>query len=284
MLSTRCLPFNLTCKFRGSRKVINRRQCQRSLCVSGPAGREWKLGDGLAYTSPLHEEWKAQEEEGWKTWCGKTTPSREMYRLLTSSIIPRPIAFVSSLSADGVPNLAPMSYFNVVSHNPPLLSVSLSLSPRRPKDTRENIKATKQFTVNIISEPFIEAANSCSIEAPDYINEWKVSGLTPEPSILVKPARVKESAVNFECELYESLDFSSSPGESPSTSLILGLIKQIHVRNAVLDDTKQTVDAAKLRPVARLGGNAYTTLGNIFELDRPSWRALKDIAEKLNTK
>lgn len=146
-----------------------------------------------------------------------------VYKLLTSAVIPRPIAFVSTISEDGVRNLAPMrcvpwsqrmmimmvtslaqtviSIWYVepallisiraqscnphfqVSHNPPLLSVSLSLSKRRPKDTRENIKATKEFTVSIISEPFVEAANVCSVEAPAHVDEWVVSGLTPEPSV-----------------------------------------------------------------------------------------------------
>jgi flavin reductase (DIM6/NTAB) family NADH-FMN oxidoreductase RutF len=92
-----------------------------------------------------------------------------------------------------------------VSHNPPLLSVSFSLSPRRPKDTRENILATKEFTVSIISEPFVEAANATSIEAPSDVDEWLVSGLTMEKSVGVKPAYVKESAVSMECEVRLSL-------------------------------------------------------------------------------
>lgn len=248
--------------------------------LSEPPNPQWKLGQGMLENSPLTKQWKADEEQGWKTWDTKSTSGRDVYRLLTSAVTPRPIAFISSLSADGIPNLAPMSYFNLVSHSPPLLSVSLTLSPRKPKDTRENIKATREFTVNIISEPFVEAANVCSIEAPSDVDEWKVSGLTPEPSVSVGPARVRESAVNLECELFDSIDISPNATEPPSTTLILGLIKYIHVRNAVLVEDKETVDAAKLRPVARLGGDSYARLGEGFDLSRPSWRALKDTVEK----
>ncbi|EKM54126.1 uncharacterized protein PHACADRAFT_96449, partial [Phanerochaete carnosa HHB-10118-sp] len=126
------------------------------------------------------------------------------YKLLTSAVIPRPIAFVSTVSSDDIPNLAPMSYFSLVSpcitrvpltailtgllniqiaHNPPLLSVSFSLSPGKPKDSRENILSTKEFTVSIISEPLVEAANACSVNAPPDVDEWVVSGLTPESSV-----------------------------------------------------------------------------------------------------
>ncbi|KIP08478.1 hypothetical protein PHLGIDRAFT_69237, partial [Phlebiopsis gigantea 11061_1 CR5-6] len=105
------------------------------------------------------------------------------YKILTSTVIPRPIAFVSTISSDGIPNLAPMSYFSLVAHNPPLLSVSFSLSKGKPKDSRENILATKEFTVSIISEPFVEAANATSVDAPPEVDEWLLAGLTPEPSV-----------------------------------------------------------------------------------------------------
>ncbi|KAK7675972.1 hypothetical protein QCA50_021085 [Cerrena zonata] len=252
-----------------------------SFKLTEPPTPGWNLGDGLPTDSTLGKRWKQDETQGWKTWDTNTTTGRDLYRLLTSAVVPRPIAFVSTLSADHVPNLAPMSYFNVVSHNPPLLSISLSLSPRKPKDTRENIHATKEFTVNIISEPFVEAANICSIEAPSEVDEWVVSGLTPEPSVSVKPARVKESAVNLECELYKSIDFVSESDGPPTTTLVIGLIKHIHIRNAVLTEDQKTVDPSKLRPVARLEGNSFVRLGEAFDVPRHSWKALKDSVEKI---
>ncbi|KAJ3539200.1 hypothetical protein NMY22_g4837 [Coprinellus aureogranulatus] len=157
-----------------------------------------------------------------------------------------------------------------------MLSVSFSLSKRRPKDTRENILSTKQFTVNIISESFVEAANSTSVESPATMDEWILSGLTPEPSALVKPPLVRESAIGMECELYSFQDICAPNTSRISTTVVLGLIKRIHVRESVLDDTKQSVDPAKLHVVSRLGGARYGRLTDAFELQRIDWNNLGD--------
>ncbi|KAL5524160.1 hypothetical protein ACEPAG_8333 [Sanghuangporus baumii] len=254
----------------------------------------WELGDGLRTTTELGACWKEDEKAGWKTLNLDEMEKPLIYKMLTSAVIPRPIAFVSTLSDSGVPNLAPFSYFSLVAHNPPLLSVSFVLPSNRPKDTRENIKATKEFTVNIISEPFVEAANSTSIEAPAEIDEWAVSGLTPEPSELVKPPRVRESAVSFECKLYHFLDItpthavgSSSPSDSVSPpdathSMVLGRIHRAHIRHSILSSDGLSVDAAALRPVSRLGGTSYARIGEGFDLDRPSWRKYEDIVRTLS--
>ncbi|KAI5115004.1 hypothetical protein M0805_005286, partial [Coniferiporia weirii] len=226
---------------------------------------EWTLGAGLREATPLGRQWKEDEQRGWKTLDFDKMEKPDMYRFLTSAITPRPIAFVSTLSASGEPNLAPFSYFSMVSHNPPMLSVSFTLSAARPKDTRENIKATKEFVVNIISEPFVEAASATSIEAPADIDEWAVSGLTPTPSDIVKPPRVRESAVSLECELYHFLDIPApdAPDGPPANTLVVGRIRRVHVRRAVLaaapdaepgtDTDSVQVDPARLRAVSRLG-------------------------------
>ncbi|KAI0344577.1 hypothetical protein BDW22DRAFT_1354668 [Trametopsis cervina] len=169
-----------------------------------------------------------------------------------------------------------------VSANPPLLSISFTLGKNRPKDSRENILSTKQFTVNIISEPFIEAANASAVEAPAHIDEWLVSGLTPEPSVSIAVPRVQESAVSFECELFKHIDIAAPESDEPTTTLILGLIKRVHVCKAVLRDDGRTVDPGKLRPVARLDGGLYSRMGEAFELPRPSWRAWKDKIEEMH--
>ncbi|OCB89706.1 hypothetical protein A7U60_g3054 [Sanghuangporus baumii] len=242
-------------------------------------------------TTELGARWKEDEEAGWKTLNLDEMEKPLIYKMLTSAIIPRPIAFVTTLSDAGVPNLAPFSYFSLVAHNPPLLSVSFVLPSNRPKDTRENIKATSEFTVNIISEPFVEAANSTSIEAPAEIDEWAVSGLTPVPSEVVKPPRVRESAVSFECKLYHFLNItpthaigSSSPSDliSPpdaTHSIVFGRIHRAHIRHSVLSQDGLSVDAAALRAVSRLGGTSYARIGEGFDLDRPSWRKYEDIRE-----
>ncbi|TFK95210.1 hypothetical protein BDV98DRAFT_578144 [Pterulicium gracile] len=243
----------------------------RFILTGPPPNPFWQLGSGASTNTPSSKAWNEQEKDGWTTWNMQEMDMRDAYTLMTSAVIPRPIAFVSSLSEEGVPNLAPFSYFAMVGHNPPMLSVSFSLSPRRPKDTRENILATKEFVVNIISEPFIEAANATCVEAPEEVDEWKLSGLGMVPSDIVKLARVRESAVSFECTLHSSHDIQA-PNSPPTTTLVLGLIKKAHIRNAVLSADKRTVDAEKLQAMSRLGGLAYARVGEKFELKRPSWR------------
>ncbi|THH09456.1 hypothetical protein EW145_g2010 [Phellinidium pouzarii] len=231
----------------------------------------WTLGSGMRDATPLARQWKEDERLGWKTLDFDKMEKPDVYRLLTSAITPRPVAFVSTLSASGEPNLAPFSYFSMVSHNPPLVSISCTLPSNRPKDTRENIKETKEFVVNIISEAFVDAASSTSIEAPADIDEWAVSGLTSMPSLR---------------QLYHFLDITlpELPSSGPTGSLILGRIRRAHIRRAVL--TKNTVapgsetdsvvvDPALLRPIARLGGDTFARLGTGFDIARPSWRALE---------
>ncbi|KAF8161166.1 hypothetical protein B0H34DRAFT_840101 [Crassisporium funariophilum] len=249
--------------------------------VVNPPSPEWQLGGGLPKRM---KDWS--EEVNYakrKTWDFTNSENiKSSYRLLTSAIIPRPVALVSTLSSDGYPNLAPFSYFSMVSHNPPMISLSFSLSTRRPKDTRTNILANKEFTVSIISEPFIEAANATSVESPADTDEWIISGLTKENSTLVKPPFVRESAISMECELYSFQDICLPSSAEPTTTVVLGLIRQIHVRESVLSDDGTTVDPAKLRPVARLGGTTYARLLEGFDLPRLSWRAIKDDYQSLD--
>ncbi|EJD03430.1 uncharacterized protein FOMMEDRAFT_156838 [Fomitiporia mediterranea MF3/22] len=262
-----------------------------------PPDESWQFGDGLRVETKLGAEWKKNEESGWKTMNVDEMEKPLVYKMLISAIVPRPIAFVATLSDSGMPNLAPFSYFSLVSHNPPLVSVSFTLPSKGVKDTRENIKITKEFTVNIISEPFIEAANATSINAPPEVDEFAISGLTPLQSVcgiyhhyartplnvifskdVVKPPRVRESAVSFECELFHFLDIAPSAvlpdgsSTSPSTTVILGRIRRAHIRHAVLSQDEITVDTAALRAIARIGGVGYARVGEGFDLARPSWR------------
>ncbi|KAI0628447.1 hypothetical protein C8Q77DRAFT_1067984 [Trametes polyzona] len=222
--------------------------------------------------TPEGEAWVDGERAGWKTVDGATEDPARMYALMISGIVPRPIAFVASVSEDGVENLAPFSWFNQVTHNPPLISVSCSARPEGGlKDTASNIKATRGFTVNIISEPFVENANVTSLDAPAEVSEWPLTGLTKEPSTHVKAARVKESAFSMECELFQSVDIIHPTNGKHTATLILGLVKCIHVRQDVLNE-RGVVDYAKLRPVARLGDITYARVGDGFRLPRPSWK------------
>ncbi|KAF9481547.1 hypothetical protein BDN70DRAFT_830877 [Pholiota conissans] len=247
-----------------------------------PPAAEWRLGDGV---SREMTEWNKDHcSANRKTWDLSTAnpeDTRNSYRLLTSAIIPRPIAFISTLSETGQPNLAPFSYFSMVSHNPPLVSVSFSLSTRRPKDTRNNIIATKEFTISIVTEAIAEAANSASVESPADTDEWIISGLSKETSSAVRPPFVRESPIGMECELYSFQDIKIPDASEPTTTVILGLIKRIHVRETFLNDDGVTIDPAKLRPIARLGGTTYARVLEGFDLPRVSWKAIKDKYPKL---
>ncbi|KAL1940375.1 hypothetical protein VTO73DRAFT_8947 [Trametes versicolor] len=222
--------------------------------------------------TPEAKAWVEGAKDGWKTVDAATEDPGKLYALMISGIVPRPIAFVSSVSEDGVENLAPFSWFNQVTHNPPIISVSCSARPEGgPKDTAGNIKATKGFTVNIISEPFIENANVSCIDAPTDINEWPLTGLTKEPSTHVKPARVQESAFSMECELFQAVDIVHPTSGKVTATLILGLVKCIHVRNDVLNE-RGVVDYAQLKPVGRLGDISYARVGDAFRLPRLAWK------------
>ncbi|KNZ52532.1 hypothetical protein VP01_3540g2 [Puccinia sorghi] len=184
--------------------------------------------------------------------------------------VPRPIGFCSTLSADGRPNLAPFSYFNAAGSNPPCVMMSCTTnSTSVDKDTAANIRNTKQFVIAIISESFIEAANYTSINTPPDVSEWTLSGLTPGPSVKVRPARVQEAAVNMECEL--------DPTKLTQV-IVIGNIKAWHVKSDVLVDGSSApmVDLEKLMPISRLGGISYARVLERFELPRPVWEEEKE--------
>ncbi|KAJ7669417.1 hypothetical protein DFH06DRAFT_1180894 [Mycena polygramma] len=241
-----------------------------------PPHPSWTFGEPITATEQ-GKKWADEAEEGWKTVNVSEEDPRIVYSLCTTGIVPRPVAFVSTIAEDGVENLAPFSWFNQVSTNPCVISVSCTGSPRH-KDTANNIKATKGFTVNIISEPWIAQANGCSIDAPPGVSEWALSGLTQEPSVSVKPARVKESAFALECELLQNVEIKNAAGVV-TANLILGTVKYIHARKAVLND-QGVVDPAKLKAIGRLGDTTYVRLSDGFRIPRPSWAKEKEEIEK----
>jgi flavin reductase (DIM6/NTAB) family NADH-FMN oxidoreductase RutF len=168
------------------------------------------------------------------------------------------------------------------------MSVCFTHPANKFKDSYRNILETKKFTVNIISEPFVHAANWTCVDMPHDVDEWVGSGLTPEPAVLGGPPRVKESAYSMECELFQAHDFHSMhparPSNSVTQSLVLGLIKLIHVRNSVLlkDDNPNhskapVVDPAKLMPIGRLGGATFGYLGGAYDIKRPVWKDIEGV-------
>lgn len=196
-----------------------------------------------------------------------TLPWRDVYKILTGVIVPRPIAFVSSVSADGVFNLAAFSFFNGVCPRPFILSFAPMRrgSDGQKKDTLSNIEATGQFVVNIVTEEIVRQMNETAPEFPPLVDEFVVSGLTPVPSEVVRPPRVLESPVNLECVLEQVLDFGDEPG---SGSLVLGRVVHVHVRDDLYADGR--VDGRLLHPVARMAGDEYCRASDRFTLKRPS--------------
>jgi flavin reductase (DIM6/NTAB) family NADH-FMN oxidoreductase RutF len=199
-------------------------------------------------------------------------PHNELYGLLLNSVAPRPIAWVSTASASGQLNLAPFSFFNVVCVDPPLLAFAPGL--RRPKqaevsqgeakDTLRNIRETKEFVVNIVTYDLREAMNLTSGDYDPSLNEFELAKLTTQPSAVVRPPRVAESPVSFECTLHQILDFSPAP---TSGSLVIGQIMSIHMDDAHLKDGK--LDRNSLDLIGRMGGMQYTRTTQRFEMVRP---------------
>ncbi|KAI6003481.1 hypothetical protein F5J12DRAFT_155297 [Pisolithus orientalis] len=241
-----------------------------------PPNASWTLGQKIENTES-GRKWLEGEEQGWQIInTAEDTP--QLYPLMTSAIVPRPVAFVSSVSETGVENLAPFSYFNTVTRNPPIVSFSCRNAPR-VKDTATNAKNGLGFTVNIISEPFVENANVTAIDAPPDFDEWIISGLTKTPSIHVKAPRVKESAFSMECDLFQAIDIAHPVSGEITATLILAHVKYIHVRKDVLNE-RGVVDITQYKPIARLGDISYGRVGDVFRLPRPVWEQEREKIEQ----
>ena len=184
----------------------------------------------------------------------------DFYRFMISVVVPRPIAFVSTVSADGRFNVAPFSYFNAITNQPPLLGISINRRKGVPKDTLRNIEATGEFVVNTVDESLGARMVQTSGEWPEDVDEFALSGLTPVASDLIKPPRVGESPIGMECRLDRVLELGN-------TFFVVGEIVRAHVKDAVLTDGK--VDITKLRPLARLGGDGYSVVREVIHMARP---------------
>ena len=186
-------------------------------------------------------------------------------------IIPRPIGWISSMDKDGNVNLAPYSFFNGVSYFPPQVMFS-STGPHTqhdgPKDSIRNILETGEFVHNIATWPLREALNMSAISAPHGVDEFELAGLTPAPSVMVAPPRVKESPIQLECKLVKVVDLPATQ-ENGSNTVIFGEVIGIHIDDAVLVDGM--VDIRKVDPIARLGYRDYARITDVFSMDRPNW-------------
>lgn len=194
-----------------------------------------------------------------------------LYKLMIGMVVPRPIAFVSSLDANGVRNLAPFSFFMACSADPPVVCFVAShrAGPLPAKDTLTNILATKEFVVNIVSEEFAEKMNLTSAEVAPEVDEFEISGLTSLSSDLVRPPRVAESHAQMECRLRQTLPISNKTGAA--NTIIFGDVLRFHVDEAVLVDGGDgfKIDPDKLRAIGRMGGATYSRTRDRFDMARP---------------
>ena len=195
-------------------------------------------------------------------------PYRELYRILLSAVGPRPIAWVSTLSKDGVPNLAPFSFFNAVSAKPPMLGFAPAIRQlehgHEPKGTLVNIRETGEFVVNIVTFELAEAMNVSSGEYEYGVNEFELAGLKMRASEVVRPPQVAASPVNFECKLHKILEFGTEP---PSGSFVIGEIVAIHVEDSIVHEGK--IDGNAIDLIGRMGGMQYARTTERFEMQRP---------------
>ena len=187
------------------------------------------------------------------------------YRVLTGVVVPRPIAFVSTRSADGVANLAPFSFFNAVAPHPPTIIFSSSRNAgRKYKDTLSNVEETGEFVVNVVVDDIAEAMNRTAAEFPADTNEFEIAGLTEALSAIVKAPRVAESPVNMECRLSQVINIGEGGHQH---GLVIGEIVMMHIRDDIINGHR--INHQILKPTGRLAGSMYCHTADIFEMVRP---------------
>jgi flavin reductase (DIM6/NTAB) family NADH-FMN oxidoreductase RutF len=183
---------------------------------------------------------------------------RQMYFLLTGLVVPRPIAWVSTRSPSGIRNVAPHSYFNLVSHDPP----HVIFSSTGEKDTLRNVQLTGEFVVNLVTQDVIEPMNYTATDFPPEEDEFSWAGLTEAPAQRVGAPRVAEAKAHLECRLVQVVPAGNG-------NIVIGRVVHVHVDPSVWHEGR--VDPVRYDPVLRLAGTGYATLGEVFKLPRPRW-------------
>lgn len=190
----------------------------------------------------------------------------DIYKLLIGLVVPRPIGWIGSVSAGGVRNLAPFSFFNAVAASPPTVLFSTIRAGGARKDTLSNVEATGVFTVNVVTEETVEAMNVTSGRYDPSVDEFELAGLTAVDGTVVEAPMVGEAKANLECRLNQVIPIGT---DGPmAASIVIGEVVRVHVEGAILDGTR--IDQEALRAVGRMGGPTYTRTRDLFSLDRPS--------------
>ncbi|TWT00472.1 flavin reductase family protein [Planomicrobium sp. CPCC 101079] len=190
----------------------------------------------------------------------KEQTERENYKLLIGSIVPRPIAFVISRSANGLLNAAPFSYFNVVSSDPPMISISVQSRAGTPKDTAQNAIETGEFVVHVVDESNVEQVNRTAASLPPDESELDLTDFTLTESEAITVPGVNEAKVRFECRLEQVVELGG-------TRLLIGKVVRFHVDESIYENGR--IHHELLKPVSRLAGTNYAKLGEVFSIDRP---------------
>jgi flavin reductase (DIM6/NTAB) family NADH-FMN oxidoreductase RutF len=200
----------------------------------------------------------------------RTASSVDRYKVLTSTITPRPIAWITSLSKTGLVNAAPYSFFNAVGHDPPLIVLGLLKEPasRSLKNTASNILETGEFVVNLVCEADAEKMNLCSIDAPEDVSEIEFAGVETAPSVAVAPPRVATAPVSFECRKLVALDIGAQQ------TVVLGEVLYAHVADQfVLNPQRLYLDTPAMKLIGRTHGSGwYVRNSDAFQMERPRWK------------
>lgn len=200
---------------------------------------------------------------------------KNIYKLLISTVVPRPIAFVTTVDRDGAVNAAPFSFFNVMGYDPPIVVIGIEARPERAlKDTADNIALNGEFVVHVVDNVIAEAMNVCAIDFGPEVDELAEAGLTTVPALKVAPPRIAEAPVAMECRRYVTLELGNM------RNIVVGEVLHMHVRDdLVIDAERCYIDVAKLDAVGRLNAAAYARITDRFEMPRISadewWRDKK---------
>jgi flavin reductase (DIM6/NTAB) family NADH-FMN oxidoreductase RutF len=194
---------------------------------------------------------------------------QDNYKLLMGSVVPRPIAFVTSMNEDGVTNAAPFSFYNIVSHNPPILMFSAGRDKGgEMKHTVTNIMTNQEFVVHVVDQKNVDQANHTAIDAPEGVSEVELAGLTIVPGKSVSVPRIAESKIAMECVLHQHIGLKDKKG-NVSFDMVLGEVKCFYIENDLYNDGKINIE--KLKPIGRLAGPGYCYLSKSFRIARPKY-------------
>lgn len=201
---------------------------------------------------------------------------KDRYKLLCAVVAPRPIALITSISPSGIGNAAPMSFFNVFGDEPPIIIVGVqNRLTGGPKDTAENARSTGEFVVNMVNREIGEAMITTAVEFPPEVDEVEKAGFTYEPSVKVRPSRIKQSPASMECRLERIVDYSNR-------SILFGEVVHMNIDDECIDPVNLHIDNQKYQPLGRLHGDYYVSTETQFQLHRPTYQEWLDENEPEN--